>query len=177
MQNRSFLLLTISLVLMTGILKAQTPTVIQCTVNAKASRSFADDIGWYGPLPDRDGVQFRQPDKAQPFRVVVPNEETDINDILFDGFIFSQLDTQNPHVRLVPFEKDSTGKPVPGYERDATVIQRTPDALFFVWEGVPAREVYTVVLHLKSLKAAIGRTSFSEIFPGVSIGGMTADCQ
>ena len=174
------LLATLILFWFVTLSMAQTPTVVHCTVNAKASRGFAEDIGWYGPHPKRDDVRnsWEQPDTNQPFKVVVPTDDTDPFDLPWGGFMFSQLDTDHPHVRVIPFEKDATGKPVPGYERDATVIQRAPDAIFFIWEGVPSTEVYSVALHLKSLKAAIGTTNISQSIPGmVSVSGTTADCQ
>ena len=155
---------------------AQAPSVVHCTVNAHASRAFAEDIGWYGPHPKRDDIRasWKQPDTTKPFKVVVPTDDTDPFDVAYGGFIFSQLDTNRPHVRLIPLEKDSDGKPVPGYERDATVMKRTPLAIFFFWEGAPD-EIYSAVLHLKSRKVAIGRTA-SGTLVAIGVSGTTADC-
>lgn len=146
--------------------QAQTPTVVQCIVNAYAGRAFTERIGgWHGPLPELGG----QPDPDEPFEVLVD----DIADVTFDGYMFSQLDTDRPHVR--PLHKDSKGNPIPGYERDATVIQRTPEAIFFLWHST-SDEFYSAVLDVKNLKAAIGRTSSSVLgIIGVSVS--TADCQ
>jgi len=153
---------------------AQTPTVVHCTVNAKASRGFAEDIGWYGPHPERDDVRdsWEQPDASKPFQVnVMPSEV-----IFFSQYIFSQLDTEHPHVRAI-FNPDLTppdGEPRRGYEREATVIRRTPFAIFFFWEGAPVT-IYSVVLHLDSLKAAIGGTSSGALVT-IGVSGITADC-
>lgn len=149
--------------------QAQAPSAVHCTVNAKASRVFAQDIGWYGPIPERD----ENPDASKPFDVIV--EPTDPDGVLFHEFIFSQLDTDHPQVRPIRHEKYTALGSI--YEREATVIQRTPSALFFSWRGVLDQEVYTAVIHWKSLKAAIGKTGFSDAFPGVAVEGITADCQ
>ena len=149
--------------------QAQAPSAVHCTVNAKAGRAFAEDIGWYGPIPERD----ENPDASKPFDVIVGL--TDPEGVLFHEFIFSQLDTDHPHVRPIRHKKYAALGSI--YEREATVIQRTPSAVFFSWRGVLAQEVYTAVIHWKSLKAAIGKTGFSDAFPGVVVEGITADCQ
>ena len=152
-----------------AVLTAQNPSAVHCTVNAKASRVFAQDIGWYGPIPERD----ENTDASKPFDVIV--EPTDPDSLLFHEFVFSQLDTDHPQVRPIRHKKYAALGSI--YEREATVIQRTPSAVFFSWRGVLDREVYTAVIHWKSLKAAIGRTGFSDAFPGVVVEGITADCQ
>ena len=154
--------------------QAQTPTVVNCIVNAHVSRAFAEDIGWYGPHPDRtrDGTGWEEPDPNKPFDVLV---DDDIADRASGGFIFSRLDTDRPHVKLLTLLKDSQGKPIPGYERDATVIQRTREAIFFFW-NTTGDEIYSVVLDVKNLKAAIGRTS-SSVLGIIGVSGSTADCQ
>ena len=149
--------------------QAQAPSAVHCTVNAKASRVFAEDTGWYGPIPKRD----ENPDASKPFDVIVGL--TDPEGLLFHEFIFSQLDTDHPHVRPIRHKKYAALGSI--YEREATVIQRTPSAVFFSWRGVLDQEVYTAVIHWKSLKAAIGRTGFSDAFLGVVVEGITADCQ
>ena len=168
------------LLIMGPTLTAQTPSSIHCTVNAQTSRSFADDIGWFGSHPDRsrtsEGQKWDKPDPQDPFQVEVfiPTTQTALPHALFAEYIFSQLDTDTPHIRLIPFSTNS------GYERNARVIQRTSDplAIHFVWEGVPNKEFYTVALNLKSFKAAIGRTNVSNIIPGgVGVAAITADCR
>ena len=152
--------------------QAQIPSVVHCTVNAHASRAFAEDIGWYGPLPERSGLRWEQPDASRPFQVdVKPSEE-----IFFSEYIFSRLDTEQPHVRAIPHPGItlSDGQPLRGNEKDATVIKRTPSAIFFFWEGAPD-EIHTVVLHFKSLKAAMGTTSVSPLVT-IGVSGTTADC-
>ena len=159
--------------------QAQTPTVVHCTVNAEAGRAFAEDIGWYGPLPERD----EKPDASKPFQVdVKPSEE-----IFYAEYIFSQLDTEHPHVKAIfnpewyrlPSGKIATisdsGKPSRSHEREATVIMRTPFALYFFWEGAQ-QEIHSAVLDFQSLKAAIGRT-FSGTLVTIGVSGATADCQ
>ena len=157
---------------LTGTSLAQTPSVVHCTVNARATRAFAEDIGWYGPLPDIDSLGRKPPDASKPFQLfVAPSEE-----IFFSEYIFSELDTEQPHVRAIPHPGIlSDGQPLRGNEREATVIKRTSSAIYFIWEGAPG-EMHSVVLHLESLKVAIGRTSSGPLV-AIGVSGFTADCR
>jgi len=182
MQIGQWPLIAICLFLLMGpTLTAQTPSSIHCTMNAKAYRGYSDDMGWHGPHPDLlkttpQGYKWDKPDPKKPFDVFIPTTQTDLPALqptFVAEYIFSQLDTDTPHVRLIPFNKDHSG-----YERNARVIQRTSDplAIHFVWEGAP-KEFYTVALNLKSFKAGIGRIHVGKRFGGVGVAAITADCR
>jgi hypothetical protein len=89
--------------------------------------------------------------------------------IFLSELIFSQLDGGHPQIKTIHSNND-------GYEREATLIKRTPLAIFFTWEGVPSGEFYTAVLDLKTLKALIGRVSTSRL-AGSGVTAITADCR
>jgi hypothetical protein len=172
MKNKPFFAFIVLLFSMSGVLLAQTPSVVHCIVNAEAHRSFDGDIGWHGSLPERNGIDsWEQPDRSKPFEVTeLPREPvTELSGTVLSELIFSQLDGGHPQIKTIHSNNH-------GYEREATLIKRTPLAIFLTWEGVPSREFYTAVLDLKTLKALIGRVSTSRS-AGSGVGAITADCR
>ena len=133
---------------------------LSCTSNAKASRDYifrdySDDIqkGW-------------NPDKKKVFSIgtkLSPVEET-----LRDK-VFSKLDTDTPTIRSLTPGAD-------GEEFQGTVISRTGDAIFLVWNNNPfGNKLWSAAIDLTHKKAVI-----SQVYQGatsVGVDSETLDCR
>lgn len=72
---------------------ADFPTVLSCTVNARANRDFGfTEKFWMGPVPDFG----KKPDESRPFMVA-----TKTKDVVLKQRIFSGLNTGRPVIRMV----------------------------------------------------------------------------
>jgi hypothetical protein len=162
--------IALGIVLSSGLSIAASPSAVHCTLNAAANRSYDEKLKWVGPIPKWG----QAPDTSAAFDIVTGAEATSER-VLFSGFIFSQLETQTPHIRMIPSRLDSKGVPMEGYERSGAVIHRSQDALFFQWAGA-ADEFYTAVIHFGSRKAAITSVS-TGVAHSVGVTARTADCQ
>ncbi len=147
------------------------PSAMHCTLNAAASRRHDERSGWSGPVP-RWG---QRADRSIAFEIASGAEAT-TKAVLFSGFIFSQLETNTPHVQAIVGATDSNGQRLEGYPRQAMLIQRSSRAVFFLWEAA-ADEFYTAAIHFKSRKAAINGVSSGFDLYSVGASAWTADCE
>jgi len=143
---------------------ADLPTVLSCTLNARANRDFGfKEKAWMGPVPEFG----KKPDDSRPFMVATKSKE-----VILKQRIFSGLDTPRPVVRMVgpwgPLPEDAA-------EFTGAVVSRWTDSVFIVWQNDYGNKVWLAVVDLAHKKATV-----SQAFRGITSVGIeaeTLDCR
>ena len=144
------------LLCVSSVLVYSQPSSLRCVVNATATRSYST-----GAIDEVVGWRWREGQGNQPFLV----EEGQIS--IFPEFIFSNLDAQQPRIRIIVRDEK-------GYEREGTRIWRSDEAVVFVWDGA-VNEFFLTSVDLKHNKAAVTSVSSGRNATAAATA-ITADC-
>jgi hypothetical protein len=146
----------------------ETPTILTCTSNAKASRDYEFSTKKWA------GEKGHTLHPAQPFDISIKGRERrdDIIRPLRDK-IFSGLDTNYPTVRSITRFKEGDEQ---AQEFTARVVSRAFDTVFLSWTNDPPHnKMWLAAVNVKHRKAVV-----VQVFEGVtSLGGEveTLDCR
>ena len=143
----------------------ESPTILTCTSNAKASRD-------YGFASKRwTGEKGHLLDSSTMFRTFGRNSKTSWGQFSLRDKVFYNLDTTKPVVRSITrFEDGTEAAP----EFVGTVVGRTADAVFLVWTN-DFNKVWLAAVDLKHRKVIVTHVSRG----ATNLGGNfeTLDCR
>ena len=140
---------------------AENPTQLTCMPNAKVTRDygFREKI-WMGSLDDY----------SIPFRTKInPTKE---NDPYYRIRVFADLYSSTPIIKTVWPKTKLLDEQVEIYK--GTVVSRTSDSVFIVWNNTPNNKAWLAVVNLK-LKKAVTSILFEGI-TSVGFKSVTFDC-
>jgi hypothetical protein len=141
----------------------QSPTILQCMLNATASRGYGfDEKQWLGVLTGSGSAN-------PPFEVSVTGKSGRKSNVIIERF-FSGLDTKTPKVRDIrKGQKD--------LEVSAEVISRVGDSLVLLWHSPKAIGVWVwIALIDRERRTAV----VASVYGGMTYNGgelETMDCR
>jgi hypothetical protein len=139
------------------------PTILQCVLNATASRGYGfDEKQWLGVLTGGGSAN-------PPFKVSVTGKSGPKSDVTIERF-FSGLDTKTPKVRDIrKGQKD--------LEVSAEVVSRDGDSLVLLWHSPKAIGVWVWLAHIdRERRTAV----VASVYGGLTYNGgdlETMDCR